>query len=192
MAKKATVTPDPRFEVLRMLTETQKDKLLLKLFRKDPLLVEKLAFEFFEEKSDLNKRVNDIKQSIDKYLTKNYIPWDTPGDLMMEMRSLNASITKHVKITKDKHSEVELTILLLNTAFERFWTMLNEKKQRSQTFSKYVVTRTVKLLQVLQKMHPDNDLDFKADLNRLLAYLYEYSPTAPLAKEAKLPPQYFR
>ena len=63
MAKKASATPDPRFEVLRMLTEVQKDKLLLKLFRKDPLLVEKLAFEFFEDKSDLNKRVNDIKQN---------------------------------------------------------------------------------------------------------------------------------
>lgn len=192
MAKKTSATPDPRFEVLRMLTEVQKDKLLLKLFRKDPLLVEKLAYEFFEDKSDLNKRVNDIKQSIDKYVTKNQVPWDTPGDLMMQMRSLNAMITEHVKITKDKHGEIELTILLLNTAFERFWTMLNEKKQRSQTFSKYVVTRTAKVLQVLKKMHPDNDLDFKADLNRLLAYLYEYSPTTHLAKDEKLPPQYFR
>jgi HSP90 family molecular chaperone len=192
MAKKASATPDPRFEVLRMLTEVQKDKLLLKLFRKDPLLVEKLAFEFFEDKSDLNRRVNDIKQNIDKYLTLKYIPWNTPGDLMMQMRSLNASITEHVKITKDKHSEIELTILLLNTAFERFQTMLNEKKQRSGTFSKYVVTRTVKVLQLLQKMHPDNDLDFKADLNRLLAYLYAYSPTSDLAKDEKLPPQYFR
>ncbi len=192
MAKKASATPDPRFEVLRMLTEVQKDKLLLKLFRKDPLLVEKLAYEFFEDKSDLNKRVNDIKQSIDKYVTKNQVPWDTPGDLMMQMRSLNAMITEHVKITKDKHGEIELTILLLNTAFERFWTMLNEKKPRAQTFSKYVVTRTAKLIQLLLKMHPDNDLDFKADLNRLLAYLYEYSPTSHLAKDAKLPPQYFR
>ena len=192
MAKKASATPDPRFEVLRMLTEVQKDKLLLKLFRKDPLLVEKLAFEFFEDKSDLNKRVNDIKQNIDKYLTLKYVPWDTPGDLMMQMRSLNASITEHVKITKDKHGEIELALLLLNTAFERFWTMLNEKRQRSGTFSKYVVTRTVKVLQLLQKMHPDNDLDFKTDLNRLLAYLYEYSPTSYLARDEKLPPQYFR
>ncbi len=192
MAKKASDTPDPRFEVLRMLTAGQKDKLLLKLFRKDPLLVEKLAFEFFEDKSDLKKRVDDIKQSIDKYIRKEYVHWDTPGELMMQMRSLNASITEHVKVTKDKHGEIEMTLLLLNTAFERFWKMLNEKKQRSQTFSKYVVTRTLKVLQLLQKMHPDNDLDFRDDLNRLLSYLYAYSPTSHLAKDEKLPPHYIR
>ncbi len=192
MAKKVSNTPDPRFEVLRMLSESQKDKLLLKLFRKDPLLVEKLAYEFFEDKSDLNKRVNDIKQDIDKYITKEYVHWDTPGELMMEMRSINANITEHVKVTKDKHGAIELTILMLNTAFERFWTMLNEKRQRSETFSKYVVTRTINVLKLLEKMHPDNDMDFRDDLNRLLAYLYDYSPTSYLAKEAKLPPQYRR
>ena len=53
MAKKVAKASDPRFEVLRMLTVEQKDKLLLKLFRKDPMLVEKLAFEFFEDTSDL-------------------------------------------------------------------------------------------------------------------------------------------
>ena len=192
MAKKVSNTPDPRFEVLRMLSESQKDKLLLKLFRKDPLLVEKLAYEFFEDKSDLNKRVADIKKNIDKYITKEYVHWDTPGELMMEMRSINASITEHVKVTKDKHGSVELTILLLNTAFKRFWTMLNEKKQRSETFSKYVVARTINVLKLLEKMHPDNDLDFRDDLNQLLSYLYDYSPTSYLAKEAKLPPQYWR
>ena len=192
MAKKVSNTPDPRFEVLRMLSESQKDKLLLKLFRKDPLLVEKLAYEFFEDKSDLIKRVADIKKNIDKYITKEYVHWDTPGELMMEMRSINASITEHVKVTKDKHGAIELTILLLNTAFERFWSMLNEKRQRSETFSKYVVTRTINVLKLLEKMHPDNDLDFRDDLNRLLTHLYDYSPTAYLAKEAKLPPQYWR
>ena len=192
MAKKVSNTPDPRFEVLRMLSESQKDKLLLKLFRKDPLLVEKLAYEFFEDKSDLDKRVADIKKNIDKYITKEYVHWDTPGELMMEMRSINASITEHVKVTKDKHGSVELTILLLNTAFKRFWTMLNEKKQRSETFSKYVVARTINVLKLLEKMHPDNDLDFRDDLNQLLSYLYDYSPTSYLAKEVKLPPQYWR
>ena len=70
--------------------------------------------------------------------------------------------------------------------------MLNEKRQRSETFSAYVIKRTQNVLKIVEKLHPDNDLDFQEDLNRLLAYLYEYSPTAHLAKAEKLPPQYFR
>ena len=192
MAKKVSKAADPRFEVLRMLTEAQKDKLLLKLFRKDPLLVEKLAYEFFEDKSDLKKRIQDIKNIINRNIAPNNVYWDTPGELMMTMRSMNAYITEHVKVTKDKLGEVELTLTLLNTAFERFGTMLNEKRQRSETFSAYVIKRTQNIINVALKLHPDNDLDFQDDLNRLLTHIYSYSPTAQLAKEEKLPPQYFR
>jgi hypothetical protein len=49
---------------------------------------------------------------------------------MMLMRSQNGRITEHVKITKDKYGEVELTFLL-NIIFERFLPMLNDKRQRS-------------------------------------------------------------
>lgn len=192
MAKKVSKAADPRFEVLRMLTEAQKDKLLLKLFRKDPLLVEKLAYEFFEDKSDLKKRVQDIKNIINRNIAPNSVYWDTPGELMMTMRSMNAYITEHVKVTKDKLGEVELTLTLLNAAFERFGTMLNEKRQRSETFSAYVIKRMQNIINVALKLHPDNDLDFQDDLNRLLTHIYSYSPTAQLAKEEKLPPQYFR
>ncbi|MBL7816687.1 MAG: hypothetical protein JNL70_16825 [Saprospiraceae bacterium] len=192
MAKKVAKAPDPRFEVLRMLTEEQKDKLLLKLFRKDPSLVEKLAFEFFEDKSDLKQRIEKIKQSINKYVSNDYMHWATPGELMMTMRSENASITEHVKITKDKLGEVELTILLLNTAFDRFWDMLVEKQKRADTFSEYVIKRTENILKAAKKLHPDNDLDFQSELNRLLAYIYKFPPTATIAKANGIPPQYFR
>lgn len=187
MAKKTAKASDPRLEVLKMLTSEQKDKLLLKLFRKDPKLVEKLAFEFFEDSSDLEKRRENIKSDILKYLSKPYIPWDTPGELMMLMRSLNAQITEHVKITKDKYGEVELTLLLIKTAFDRFWDMLNEKAHRADTFSEYSIKRTLHLLKCLDKLHEDNYMDFKNDLNILLKYLYLYRMTAGLASANNIP-----
>lgn len=190
MAKKATKESDPRFEVLKMLTVEQKDKLLLKLFRKDPMLVEKLAFEFFEDKSDLVKRRNDLKTQIETYIHEKYIPYDTPGEVMMVMRSMNGRITEHVKITKDKYGEVELTLLLINTAFTRFWTMLEKKSNRADTFSEYVIKRTLHALKVLEKLHEDNYLDFKDDLNQLLHYLHTYRRTQPLARENNIPKEF--
>jgi hypothetical protein len=187
MAKKVAKANDPRFEVLRMLTPEQKDKLLLKLFRKDPLLVEKLAFEFFEDKSDLTQRVNVLKDNISQSVTPNRLPWNTPGELMMLMRTLNGRITEHVKVTKDKYGEVELTLLLLNTAFERFWTMLNDKKQRADKFSEYVLRRTVILFKNLSKLHEDNYLDFREDLKKLMDYLNLYPPTKYRLKEFEIP-----
>ena len=190
MAKKASKTTDPRFEVLKMLTVEQKDKLLLKLFRKDPLLVEKLAFEFFEDKSDLEKRRNDLKTEISRYIAQGAIGWDTPGELMMRMRSLNGRITEHVKITKDKYSEVELTILLLNTAFSRFWNMLNEKINRADTFSEYCIKRTLFIIKCLDKLHEDNYLDFKDDLDKLFQYLHTYKKTEYYAKSNNIPKKF--
>jgi hypothetical protein len=187
MAKKVAKANDPRFEVLRMLTPEQKDKLLLKLFRKDPLLVEKLAFEFFEDKSDLTQRVTVLKDNISQSVTPNRLPWNTPGELMMLMRTLNGRITEHVKVTKDKYGEVELTLLLLNTSFERFWTMLNDKKQRADKFSEYILRRTVILFKNLSKLHEDNYLDFKEDLKKLMDYLNLYPPTKYRLKEFEIP-----
>jgi hypothetical protein len=187
MAKKVAKANDPRFEVLRMLTPEQKDKLLLKLFRKDPLLVEKLAFEFFEDKSDLTHRVQVLKDNINQNVTPNRLPWNTPGELMMLMRTQNGRITEHVKITKDKYGEVELTLFLLNTTFERFWAMLNEKKQRADKFSEYILRRTVILFKNLSKLHEDNYLDFREDLKKLMDYLNLYQPTKYRLKEFEIP-----
>jgi hypothetical protein len=187
MAKKVAKANDPRFEVLRMLTPEQKDKLLLKLFRKDPLLVEKLAFEFFEDKSDLTQRVTVLKDNINQNVTPNRLPWNTPGELMMLMRTLNGRITEHVKITKDKYGEVELTLFLLNTTFERFLPMLNDKRQRSEKFCEYVLKRTEILFKNLKKLHEDNYLDFRDDLTKLLGFLNGYSPTMYRMKEFDIP-----
>jgi hypothetical protein len=187
MAKKVAKAPDPKTEVLKLLTPEQKDKLLLKLFRKDPMLVEKLAFEFFEDKHDLENRRQQIRHNIDKYIIQSYIVWDTPGELMMEMRSINGRITEHVKITKDKYGEVELILLLLNTAFERFWTMLNAKKTRADTFSEYVLKKTQALMKLIAKLHEDNYMDFREDINRLLNYIHQYPMTAQGAKTYAIP-----
>ena len=190
MAKKAAKATDPRFEVLKMLTVEQKDKLLLKLFRKDPMLVEKLAFEFFEDKSDLDKRRNDLKSAINEYIAPKYVAWDTPGEVMMSMRSINGRITEHVKITKDKYGEVELTILLLNTAFERFWKMLQDKASRADTFAEYCIKRTLHIIKCLDKLHEDNYLDFKDDLDKLFKTLHSYVKTRHDAVSQNIPKQF--
>ena len=131
MAKKEAKPTDPRFEVLKMLTVDQKDKFLLKLFRKDPMIVEKLAFEFFEDKSDLERRRNDIKNAILEYIAPQYIPWDTLGEVMMAMRSLNGRITEHVKITKDKYIDAFM-ILIKKLKYVEIKEVIDNKAVKSK------------------------------------------------------------
>ena len=109
---------------------------------------------------------------------------------MMQMRYVNGRITEHVKITKDKYGEVELTILLLNTAFNRFQKMPNDKWNRADTFADYVVKRTLSVLKVLEKLHEDHYLDFKEDLNQLFTSLHTYRRTTSLARENAIPKQF--
>jgi hypothetical protein len=189
MAKKVAKTDDARFALLQTLTVEQKDKLLLKLFRKDPMLVEKLAFEFFQTDDDLPKRRRDIEHKIDAYLSEKYIHWDTPGELMMEMRSINGRITEHVKITKDKFGEVFLTALMLNTAFGRFGDMLNNKIGRADTFAEYVVKKAENMLKIYEKLPFEQRNELHIIVNKALHYVHQYPKSGRIANEIKLKTQ---
>ena len=123
------ISPDLTAAIRRMSPD-RKDKLLLRLIAKDKLLIAQLQFELLEDKSTVEERVETLKALITKELkaVENY--YFTPGNLMMAMRSLNARITEHVKITKDKLSEVTLTIFLLEEIFfheVKNWQKLTEK-----------------------------------------------------------------
>lgn len=94
------------------LPAKEKDKLLIRLIGKNELLIQQLYFQLLEDESDLPHKRAEIKNQILK-VSKMY--HDTAGWMMMDMRELNGRITNHIKITKDKYGEIELTLFLLNT-----------------------------------------------------------------------------
>ena len=164
----------------------EKDKLLLRLISKDELLVRKLHHQLLEDDNNTLEQREEILTQIKLFLdTKTYS--FTPGELMMRMRSFNATISRHVKITKDKIGEIELSISLVNIAFEKQEKMLDDNKHRAGTFAEYVAKKAVFVLEKLAKIHEDLQSDYEKDVNLMLSHIYDYSPCATHIKELKIP-----
>ena len=83
------------------MPQKEKDKLLLRLVAKDSNLVQRFEFELIEHGDTVQIRRDDIKQRILKVAARTH---DTPGWMMMDMRSFSGEISQHVKITKDKYN----------------------------------------------------------------------------------------
>lgn len=173
---------------IRLLSPDRKDKLLLRLIAKDKMLIAQLHFELLEAKESVEDRVAALKQVIQQELEAVGKYYFTPGNLLMVMRFLNARITEHVKITKDKLSEVTLTLYLLAEAFRQYFPKLQKfSAHRSQTFSENAIRRAQFAVKKAEKLHEDYHLEFQEEMQSVLDFIYQFPPTVPLAKEAELP-----
>ncbi len=175
---------------IQALSPTEKDKLLFRLIRLKPDLIKKLTFELLEDKETLDSRSAEIQADIDRYLESTG-GWFTPGNLLMEMRSCNALITEHVKITKDKMGEVFLTLHLLNQSFAMWRSKLDDfNKGRSMTFSAYIIKRTATVIEKAKKLDPIFQEDIAYQINQLLGHINGFQQTKNLALLEKLPTSY--
>jgi len=154
-------------KALQELPEKEKDKLILRLLRRDIDLAEKLFFELVDTDTVEDKRrnmetliLNDIN-----WIAENYYALDL---IAVEMRSISGKISHHVKITKDKFGEISLNLHMLNEVIEKnTFSLTHSKPQKSTKFYHYVIGRTFKILLLIQALHEDYLVDFKEGLNRL-------------------------
>jgi hypothetical protein len=108
---------------------------------------------------------------------------------MMDMRYINGDITRHVKVTKDKYGEIELSLKLIKDCFEKQLKWIEKYSSKTDKLSNYVVKRTDFILKKLVKLHPDIQFDFYADMNYVLECMHQYAP-AYYAIQMKLPKNY--
>lgn len=161
-------------QAILSMPQKDKDKLLLRLITKDDILTQQLQYMLVEGSASVDYRRDEVKTTIDKlYRTEAY----SSGYLMMDMRYVNAEITRHVKVTKDKYGEIELTIKLLKDCFEKQLKWIQKYSAKSDTLANYVAKRMDFVLKKLVKLHPDVQFDFHADVNTLLEYIYSYAPS---------------
>lgn len=178
---------DPQIQLAVLnLTAEKKDKLLIRLLQKEPLLVKQLTFELLEEGQTTDRRVAEIRERMDKSLSVS-TKGMTPGWLLMEFRGCNPLITEHVKITKDRLGEIVLTIFMLQTGLDRQDAMLKKMPDRMETLAPYVIRRVVAILKTAEKLHEDLHMEFRSELNRLLGQVFSYPPMAELARGEGLP-----
>ena len=152
---------------LQELPEKEKDKLILRLLRRDMDLAEKLYFELVDTDSIEDKR-KIMEINISKQIHRFSVNFHSLDYIAIEMRNISGKISHHVKITKDKFGEISLNLQMLNEVIEQnTFSLTHSKPQKSTKFYNYVIVRTFKILLLIQALHEDFLLDFKEDLNRL-------------------------
>lgn len=152
-------------EALRHLPTKEKDKLIVRLLKKDLNLAKRLAFELIDTST-----VDDHRLLVEKSIISNVAQMTESfysiGYLNLEVRYLSGFITDHVRTTKDKYGNASLNLLLLNEVLklnkDNIVTARPPVKLRK--FCAAIIARVYKVLILINKMDDDLLLDFKPDL----------------------------
>ena len=154
-------------EAVLHLSENEKDKLLIRLLKKDENLVNRLYFELIDDQTvddhrlKMESRVEVRAEEITRFAK-------SLNHLKMLTRYLSGEISEHVRITKDKFGEVSLNLLMLNTLLQLSKKLFRKSTQiQARKFSLYVIVRTYRTLLLIDKMHEDLHMEFEDDLHQL-------------------------
>jgi hypothetical protein len=177
--------PDLKKAIVHM-PSTEKDKLLLRLVAKDAILTEKLQFELVERGQTIDERRELIREFIQRTATLNA---DSPGWLMMDMRTVSGYISRHLKVTKDKYGEVELMLNMLNTFYDHNGHLVHKYNSRSDKAAEYIAKRTDQVLKKAAKLDPDYHIEFADEINKLLQWIHSNAPVH-YARQLGLPKEW--
>ncbi|MDR2835374.1 MAG: hypothetical protein LBV69_04145 [Bacteroidales bacterium] len=156
-------------EAISHLDSKEKDKLILRLQKKDIDLANRLYFELVSGDSIQNRSEIAIK-SIQKYFSDLRISgsYFSPGIFSMYFRKCIGMITEHVKITQDKYGEIVLNIMVISY-FSEICNKYIEKHNfnESYNFNKYFVAKIFKLMILIKKIDEDYFIDFEDGLEKI-------------------------
>lgn len=152
---------------LQNLPSSEKDKLILRLLKKDLVLANQLLFQLVDTDTVEQKRAV-IKKELTRYLNKSMESYYSMGYFLMDMRFASGKINDHVSITKDKCGEISLNLQLLIESIQYIKLyLLNLKPIDTYTTCIYIIARAFKILILIKAQHEDLHLDYKEDVIKL-------------------------
>jgi len=161
------------------LPQQEKDKLLVRLVGKDRLLMKQLHFQLLEDESDLNERIEAVRQQLVQVVkqTKGYIPNENQrghaDELMKALKYGSGFINEHVAVTKDKMSELQFRLFLVSQSFAHFGRLFEPHLyRRNDRLLKYQAGRIKYMLGKYEKLHEDLQFEFREELNEALAFAH--------------------
>ncbi len=165
------------------LPQREKDQLLTRLVAQDAVLTEQLAYRLLEGPDALANRRAALRQQVDDPVRGYH---QTPNDLLVILRQLQARLTYHARITEDAFGEIELSLRLLANVFRHQPALVARLHGPTQPLLQHLVRRAQLALKQASALHPDYHLELADAANTVLAGLFA-SGAAPLAREAGLP-----
>lgn len=170
-------------KALLQLPQKEKDQLLTRLVAQDAVLTEQLAYRLLEGPDALEARRAALRQQVDDPVRGFH---QTPNDLLVILRQLQARLAYHGRITEDAFGEVELSLRLLANVFQHQPELVNRLHGPTQPLLQHLIRRTQEALKQAEKLHPDYHIELADSVNAVLTGLFS-SGAAPLAREAGLP-----
>lgn len=160
-------------EAISHLTSIEKDKLILRLLKKDVRLANRLLYDLL---SDLS--VDEMRDEAQKKITdfinisvKNFV---SPKYLLADIRQISGIINEHVYTTLDKFGDVYLNIWMLND-------ILKKAEQQLSHFPTYdiqklyitVIARIFKVMILSLKLHEDYHSELREEFQIMANYIIE-------------------
>jgi hypothetical protein len=161
---------DNEFKVeLSILSHKEKDKLILRLLKKDLKLAKRMYFEMVETSS-----VDELRAAVEASIVfkieniSNTAFRKTPSVLSLLLRKCTTEINEHVYTTKDTFDDPWLNLFLLNNFLKNF----SENVVAGQTIKHhrlgiYIVAKIFKILTLISKLDSDYLMEFKDELKTL-------------------------
>ena len=177
-------------EAILNLSSKEKDKLLIRLIKKDKNLTKRLFFELVDNRT-MEERRDLLEEEIRVDLNHDRRSYYSPAYLIKDLRRVSSKIADHVRTTKDKFGEVSLNIIMLNTALDKHSEMIEGvTKGRSRKLCIYIVTKAFRLMVLIQKLHEDYMVEIMEDRMKLEAHFQNNSHLARIAKQNGLQPEW--
>jgi hypothetical protein len=154
-------------KALQNLPSEEKDKLILRLLKKDLVLANQLLFQLVDTDTVEQKRTY-IENELTRYLKKSMERYYSLGIFLMDIRFASGKINDHVSITKDKFGEISLNIQMLIESIQHIKLyILNTKPKDSYTTCIYIIARAFKILLLIKAQHEDLHLEFRDSVIKL-------------------------
>lgn len=170
------VSPELKTLILE-LPQKEKDKLLLRLIRKDKTLIQQLHFQLLEGESDLEDRrkrtlafVNMDLENLRRQVVNSR--YTDERMLLLALRSLSGHVNHHALITKDKTGELELRLHIITGVFKYAGQVFAHDNYANDRLLTYAARRIKNIYDAFQKLHEDLQFDYAEELNEILVFAY--------------------
>ena len=167
-------------EALSNFTAKEKDKLIIRLLKKDRILSHRLYFELIDEETQDDKRnqmetliKNEVQIAAKKHGRTKYF--------LSNIRRTSAKITEHVKITTDKFGEVSLNLLLIEQTIQ-----FTPKFGDFYKLQIYLLNKLFRSFILTKKLDSDYFLELREDFEKVLHQIKENKNLERLAIQNKM------
>jgi hypothetical protein len=171
-----TLFSDEFKEALSNISVNRKDKLILRLLKKDLDLANQLHFELLDD-GNIDEKRNKIAAHIKDRIARTYLNASNLGWILSDIRYLSGDISYYVKITKDKYGDPYLNLFLLIEVLKKFNPIIPKGAPKKKAkFCLYIINKAFKMVLQIHRMHDDLRFDLREDLSTLSSLFAQNDP----------------